>query len=235
MRLDKLLSNMGFGSRKDVKQLLKKKLVVIDGNIETEGNMHVCPNEQIVVVDGEKVHYQAYVYLMLHKPAGFISATVDDKDPTVIDLVSATYGHFKLSPVGRLDKDTEGLLLLTNDGKLNHTLTSPNKEIYKKYYAKIAGQVEEEHITLFSEGIVLDDGYKTKKAFLEIEKSGVESEIHLSISEGKFHQVKRMFQAIGMKVVYLKRVQIGQLRLDDSLSVGSLRPLTDEEFSDLQK
>lgn len=234
MRLDKLLGHMGFGSRKEVNQLLRKGKVSVDGVFQRKGNVHVDPYLQEVSVGGEIIVYEANAYLMLHKPPGYISATVDSRYSTVIDLVPDEYRHFQLFPVGRLDRETEGLLLLTNDGQLNHTLTSPNKNIFKKYFAKVAGQVCERHIDLFLGGIVLDDGYQTKKAYLEIKKSGKESEIILSISEGKFHQVKRMFRAIGMEVTYLKRIQIGNLMLDPSLPLGSLRPLTAEELAYLK-
>src|SRR5699024_8943301 len=137
--IDKLLSHTGFGTRKTVKQLLKKKVVEVDNKVVTKSNLQVDPAIQSVCVSGEKVQYEKYIYLMLHKPAGVISATVDNRDKTVIDLVPTAYEHYELFPVGRLDKDTEGLLLITNDGPLNHALTSPNKDIVKTYYAKIDG------------------------------------------------------------------------------------------------
>lgn len=235
MRIDKFLAHAGFGSRKDVKQLLKKKLVTVDNKVITKANMHIDPEEQIVYVDGIEAVYEEFVYLMLHKPDGYLSATEDMHDPTVIDLVDPEYWHYPLAPVGRLDKDTEGLILLTNDGKLNHRLTSPRNEIYKKYFAVIDGVVEDKHKAIFLQGLVLDDGYQTKKAYLEIEKSGSQSHVTLSICEGKFHQVKRMFQAIGTEVIYLKRLTIGPLVLDDSLALGEMRPLTAEEVKMLKE
>src|SRR5699024_997372 len=146
--------------------------------------------------------YEKYVYLLLHKPPNYVSATRGDRDKTVIDLVPSEYQHYDLAAVGRLDKDTEGLVLLTNDGLLNHRLTSAKHELAKTYYAKHQGRLETKHITTFQEGIILDDGYKTKRANLEIIKSDDISEITISISEGKFHQVKRMFRAINMEVTY---------------------------------
>ena len=179
----------------------------------------------------EIVQYRPYIYLMLHKPAGYVSATVDNRDRTVLDLVPDIYSHYPLFPVGRLDKDTEGLLLLTNDGKLSHQLTSPKKDIFKTYYAKIDGQITEEAMDVFKDGVVLDDGYHTKPAYLTILKAGSESEIELSISEGKYHQVKRMFEAIGLQVTYLKRLNMGNLTLDSALPVGRLRELNEHELA----
>src|SRR5699024_9322180 len=169
--------------------------------------------------------------LLLHKPKGYVSATVDNRDKTVIDLVPNQYEHYDLAPVGRLDIDTEGLMLLTNDGMLNHILTSPKNAIYKTYYAEVDGRVTEEHINQFKAGIVLDDGYQTKSAELQIVKTDSVSEIKLSICEGKFHQVKRMFQEIDMEVVYLKRLTIGKLSLDEELLLGSIRSLNKDELA----
>jgi len=231
MRLDKLLAHTGYGTRKDVKEILRKKRVSVDGKIMTKGNVQVYPKEQIIMVDEKKIHYEKYAYLLLHKPKGYVSATVDNRDKTVIDLVPNQYEHYDLAPVGRLDKDTEGLMLLTNDGMLNHILTSPKNEIYKTYYAEVDRRVTEEHINQFKAGIVLDDGYQTKPAELQIVKTDSVSEIKLSICEGKFHQVKRMFQAIGMEVVYLKRLTIGKLLLDEELLLGSIRSLNKDELA----
>lgn len=231
MRLDKLLAHTGYGTRKDVKELLKKKQVKVDGVIAKKGNAHINPDVQTVQVGQEIIQYEKYVYLLLHKPPNYVSATRDDRDKTIIDLVPSEYQHYDLAPVGRLDKDTEGLVLLTNDGLLNHRLTSPKHEVFKTYYAKIRGRVEPKHITTFQEGVILDDGYKTKRANLEIIKSDDISEITISISEGKFHQVKRMFRAINMEVTYLKRLSIGELKLDSSLSLGKTRRLNEEEMN----
>lgn len=231
MRLDKLLAHTGFGTRKEVRQLVKKKHVMIDDKVIKNSSMHVNLETDIVTVDGEMVSYEEFVYLMLHKPQGYLSATEDKHDETVIDLVPERYAHMQLFPVGRLDKDTEGLLLLTNDGKLNHELTSPKKDVFKTYFAKIAGHVKPEHIEKFKSGIIIDDGYQTKPAFLKIIQSEEISEIELSISEGKFHQVKRMFEAVDMKVIYLKRVSMGELLLDETLKLGAIRPLTEKELA----
>src|SRR5699024_10602268 len=231
MRLDKMLSHMGFGSRKDVKQLIKSKKVRINGDIANKPNMHIDVSNDEVSVHGELVKYREFIYLMLHKPQGVISATEDGYDQTVIDLLEMEDALFEPFPVGRLDKDTEGLLLITNDGKLAHALTSPRRAIEKTYVATIDGAVTEEHVQQFSEGVTLDDGYETKPGKLRIITSGETSEIELVITEGKFHQVKRMFQAIGREVTYLKRVQMGEIQLDDRLQLGSYRELTEEELA----
>ncbi|WP_106496855.1 pseudouridine synthase [Lentibacillus sp. Marseille-P4043] len=231
MRLDKLLANTGFGSRKDVKGLLKKKQVTVNDLVQKDGSVHVDPAKDIIIVNGKSVQYQKYLYIMLHKPQGCISATVDDKERTVVDLLSESHQHFNPFPVGRLDKDTEGLLLLTNDGELAHQLTSPKKKIKKTYAARVSGLVTDEDIVLFKRGIVLEDGYKTKPAELIILQAGDISEIELTITEGKYHQVKRMFEAVGKKVTYLKRLSMGELQLDGTLIKGEYRELTEEELS----
>lgn len=172
---------------------------------------------------------------MMNKPQGVISATEDKKDKTVIDLLDPLAQHFKPFPVGRLDKDTEGLLILTNDGQLTHQLLSPKKHVPKLYFAVIDGCVTEEDIRKFKEGVTLEDGYFTKPGDLTILSSGDVSEIELTIMEGKFHQVKRMFEAVGKKVTYLKRMRMGSLQLDETLELGDYRPLTEEELEALQK
>jgi len=229
VRIDKLLAHAGYGTRKEVRQLIKTGAVTVDEKRVVKNNMHVNPSKEEIVVNGEIVTYEKYVYLMLHKPQGYISATVDDIERTVIDLVPREYDHYPLAPVGRLDKDTEGLLLLTNDGKVNHALTSPKRNVVKTYVAIVDGLVTEEHIAIFASGVILDDGYKTKEATLEIIKSGAQSEVMISITEGKYHQVKRMFKTIGMQVLYLKRIRMGELQLDESLRPGEIRLVTEDE------
>ena len=234
MRLDKLLANMGYGSRKEVKALLKQKAVRVDDEIVKDSSLHVDPSKQNVTVFGERVEYVEYIYLMMHKPQGVISATEDKYDRTVIDLLDPIDQHFEPFPVGRLDKDTEGLLLITNDGQLAHNLLSPKKHVPKWYYAKIDGNVTESDIESFKQGVTLDDGYHTKPGELKILASGEQSEIELMIQEGKFHQVKRMFEAVGKKVTYLKRLSMGSLELDPELPIGEYRHLTEEELKVLQ-
>jgi len=234
MRLDKLLANMGYGSRKEVKQLLKQKAVTVDGDYVKDAALHVDPEKQIVSVFGERVVYTEFVYFIMNKPPGVISATEDLRDETVIDLLEPLHQHFQPFPVGRLDKDTEGLLLLTNDGQLAHNLLSPKKHVPKVYYAQIEGVVTEGDAEKFANGVELDDGYVTKPGKLVILKSAQQSEIELTIQEGKFHQVKRMFEAVGKRVTYLKRISMGSLKLDENLALGEYRELTAEELNGLQ-
>lgn len=239
-RLDKVLSNMGYGSRAELKKVVKQGGIIVNGSPAKDPGMHVDPYHDVIEIEGEKILYKEFVYLMLHKPPGVISATEDMRDRTVLDLLDKSYLIYEPFPVGRLDKDTEGLLLLTNDGKLAHELLSPRKHVPKTYEADVAGRVTEEDVIHFSQGVTLDDGYVTLPAELSILsveelEDGPLSKISLIIHEGKFHQVKRMFEAVGKKVVYLKRVQMGELKLDESLPIGSYRELTAEELTLLGK
>lgn len=234
MRLDKFLSHMGYGTRREVKILVKSKAIQVNEAVVKDSSMHVNEFKDKVTVYGEVVEYKEFIYLMMNKPPGVVSATEDSRDQTVVDLLDDDVRHFDPYPVGRLDKDTVGLLLLTNDGALTHRLLSPNKDVPKVYYAKVEGVVDESDITAFSNGVILDDGYHTKPGILNIIKSGPISEIELSITEGKFHQVKRMFESVGKKVVYLKRLSMGTLLLDSSLVEGTYRELTEEELEQIQ-
>jgi 16S rRNA pseudouridine516 synthase len=229
-RLDKILANMGYGTRKEVKALVKRGEVLINGNKVKDSAEHVDTGNDEIEVKGEKLLYRKYIYVMLNKPQGVISATEDDYDETVIDLLPQELRTFNPAPVGRLDKDTEGLLLITNDGDLNHMLLSPKKHVPKRYYARIEGVVGEDDAAKFKEGVVLDDGYKSMPAELFIIKSDDISEIEVILYEGKFHQVKRMFEAVGKKVIYLKRIEMGPLRLDENLKLGEYRELTEDEL-----
>ena len=228
-RIDKILSNLGYGSRSEIKKYCKQGSVVVNGSEVSNPGTQVDTENDEILFNGEEVIYREYIYLMMNKPDGYISATTDKYDPTVLDLIDLSYLAFEPFPVGRLDKDTEGLLVLTNDGKLSHRVLSPKKHVPKTYYAKIDGVVTEEDVEAFLEGVVLDDGYNTMPSQLNILKSDDESEIELTIHEGKFHQVKRMFESVGKKVVYLKRLSMGNLKLDESLELGEYRELTDEE------
>ena len=233
MRIDKMLANLGFGTRKEVKKLLKTGAVKIDGETVKDAKQHVDPESQAVTVHGETVEYKEFIYLMMNKPAGLLSATEDSSQETVVDILEEEDQVFEPFPVGRLDKDTEGLLLLTNDGQLAHRLLSPKKHVPKTYFAVIDGEVTEEDIEAFRNGVTLDDGYETKPGELRILKSGIRSDIELTITEGKFHQVKRMFQAVGKRVIYLKRISMANLELDETLELGEYRELTDEELDQL--
>ena len=235
MRIDKLLANSGFGSRKDVKKLLKSGAVLCNEKKITDAKAHVDPEQDQIMVHGELVEYREFIYVMMNKPQGYISATEDDRLQTVLDLLEPEDAYMKPFPVGRLDRDTEGLLVLTNDGQLAHDVLAPKKHVPKTYYAVIDGVVDEVDIERFKQGVTLDDGYVTKPGELTILKSGTQSEIELIITEGKFHQVKRMFEAVGKKVVYLKRIAMGALLLDESLEPGEYREMTEEELVLMQK
>ncbi|MDQ0975488.1 16S rRNA pseudouridine516 synthase [Neobacillus niacini] len=230
MRIDKMLANLGFGSRKEVKQLLKSGAVKVDDVVVKDPKLHVDTNNQIVTLNGDVIEYKEFIYLMMNKPQGVLSATEDSAQETVIDLLELEDQVYEPFPVGRLDKDTEGLLLITNDGQLAHKLLSPKKHVPKTYFAVIDQEVTDEDVKAFAEGVTLDDGYETKPGELKILKSGIRSDIELTITEGKFHQVKRMFEAVGKKVVYLKRISMGPLPLDETLELGEYRELTDEEI-----
>ena len=234
-RIDKILSNLGYGTRKDLKKIVKNGMVQVNGVTIKDSAMKVDPEKDKIVINGEEIFYREFIYLMMNKPAGVISATFDNKDETVIDLLEVEHQVFEPFPVGRLDKDTVGLLLLTNDGDLNHRLISPKWKVDKVYFAKIDRKVTEEDIEKFKHGITLDDGYTCKEAILEIQKASEEgSEIVLTIQEGKFHQVKRMFEAVGKKGTYLKRIEFGTLPLDEDLEEGEYRELTEEEIAILK-
>lgn len=234
MRIDKLLANLGYGSRKEVKKLLKDGAVRINDMVIKDAKQHVDPNKETVTLYGEPVEYKEYIYLMMNKPPGVLSATEDHSVETVIDLLEMEDQVYDPFPVGRLDKDTEGLLLITNDGKLAHRLLSPKKHVPKTYFAVIEGEVTENDEAAFKNGVTLDDGYLTKPGELKILKAGIRSDIELTITEGKFHQVKRMFEAVGKRVIYLKRISMGPLLLDETLELGEYRELTDEEVEMLK-
>jgi 16S rRNA pseudouridine516 synthase len=234
MRIDKLLSNAGLGSRKDVKKLLKSGAVKVNETVIKSSKEQVEPDADVVTVHGEEVQYREFIYLMMNKPQGVLSATEDKYQETVIDILQPEDQIFEPFPVGRLDKDTEGLLLLTNDGSLAHQLLSPKKHVPKTYFAVIEGKVTEQDTKAFRDGVEFDDGYVTKPGELNILKSGLTSDIELTITEGKFHQVKRMFEAVGKKVVYLKRISMGSLQLDEELELGEYRELTNEEIEELK-
>lgn len=241
LRLDKLLAHSGFGTRSEIKLLVKRGAVAVNGKRIKDSGLQVNPDEDEIAVDGEPVRYREFVYVMLNKPPGVVSATEDTRDRTVLDLLDEAYAHFELFPVGRLDKDTEGLLLLTNDGKLAHNLLSPRKHVPKTYYAEIEGFVTEADAEAFASGVELDDGYRTLPAMLVIlearpaaEGRQAASRIELTIHEGKFHQVKRMFQAQEKRVVFLKRLTMGPLTLDPSLAPGRYRELAESELKALQ-
>ena len=228
IRLDKYLTEMNKGSRSQIKEAAKKGRIQVNGQTEKKTDRKIDPQTDQVLLDGKPVDYHAYEYYMLNKPQGVVSATEDRIHKTVIDLLGGEIRR-DLFPVGRLDIDTEGLLLLTNDGDLAHRLLSPKKHVDKTYYAKVQGIVTQEDVRKFAEGVDIHEKKLTAPAVLEVVKSGEVSEILLTICEGKFHQVKRMFEAVGKKVIYLKRLSMGPLQLDETLMPGEYRELTEKE------
>lgn len=233
MRLDKFLTEMGIGSRREVKAGVKKGFVKVNGITAKQSEMKINEEDE-VTWKGTPIVYTEYEYIMLNKPSGVVSATEDSKERTVLDVVKQRKRK-DLFPVGRLDKDTEGLLLLTNDGALAHRLLSPKHHVAKVYYAKVLGVMDEEDILKFSKGLSVDDEFVALPAELKILKTDADtSEIELKIYEGKFHQVKRMVHAVGKEVVYLKRLSMGSLKLDAQLKPGEYRPLTESELEELE-
>mgnify|MGYP000850757454 FL=1 len=234
MRLDKFIGHTTSLSRAEAKKSIKKG-VLVNGRIVKTPDFKIDEFKDEVIVNEEKLIYQKYIYIMMNKPKDIISATEDNKTKTVVDILDEQERIFKPFPVGRLDKDTEGLMLLTNDGDLAHKLTSPKKDIVKKYYVEVFGTIEDMHITYFKKGVILDDGYKCKSAILDILTSNeTGSKAYIYITEGKFHQVKRMMKSIGCEVTYLKRLSIGELVLDENLKLGEYRYLTEQELKKLK-
>lgn len=232
MRLDKFLSHTGFGSRKEVKELLKKKLVQVNGQLEKEGKKAIDETKDQVIVNNQLVQYKKYIYYMLNKPQGVVSATEDREHRTVIDLIAEKDMVQGLFPVGRLDKDTTGLLLLTNNGDLAHQLLSPKKKVPKLYQASVSGIMTDEDSLIFSKGITISGNERCLPAKLKIKQTNEEnttSEIELEIMEGKYHQVKRMVEAVGKKVTTLNRLSMGGINLDQELKPGKYRELTQNE------
>ncbi len=235
IRLDKYLADMGCGTRQEVKKFIRSGQVSVDDIVVKKPETKVEQTVQEVFLNGEKVGYESFEYYMLNKPAGVISATEDQSCQTVVDLIKDKKRK-ELFPVGRLDKDTEGLLLITNDGALAHRLLSPKKHVDKCYFARICGKVTEEDVRSFEKGVNIGSQEQpeiTMPGKLEIITSDDISKIRLTIQEGKFHQVKRMFQAVGKEVIYLKRLRMGTLILDENLGIGEYRPLTKEELEKL--
>lgn len=232
IRLDKYLADMGVGTRSEVKNHIRKGLVTVDGNPARKPEEKIEPGRQEVRVNGTPVSYAEFEYYMLNKPAGVVSATKDKRERTVLDLLTDKKRK-DLFPVGRLDKDTEGLLLITNDGELSHRLLSPARHVDKTYYARIQGRVTEADVLAFAEGLDIGDEKPTRPARLEILCAADISEIEVTIQEGRYHQVKRMFEAVDKRVIYLKRLTMGSLVLDSGLPAGEYRELTKEELEKL--
>ncbi|MBF0710825.1 MULTISPECIES: pseudouridine synthase [unclassified Gemella] len=233
MRLDKFISNNSKYSRSEVKKFIKKG-ILINGKLIKDAKYDVNLDNDMVIFEGIEFKHIENIYIMLNKPQGYVSATRDARDKTVLDLLSDEDKIKNIFPVGRLDKDTEGLIFLTNDGHLSHKLISPQKNIFKKYYVEVDGELNEEEVKLFESGVIIDKDYMCKPAILEIiEAKKMKSSAYIQISEGKFHQIKKMMKVAGMNVIYLKRLSIGKLKLDDNLKLGEYRYLNDEEVKEL--
>lgn len=234
-RLDKIIASTGKWSRRDVKLLIKQGRVLVDGGPAGSGDEKYDPTQAAITVDGEDIGYRRTTWLMMNKPAGYLSATEDGRGETVLDLLPQELQRQNLFPVGRLDKDTEGLLLLTNDGVLAHKLLSPKYHVDKVYYTRVQGRLGEEDCRAFREGIVLGDGLHCIPAELEILSAGEISEAHVTLREGKFHQVKRMLASRGKPVLYLRRIKMGKMTLDPALALGKYRFLSEKEIKKLQE
>lgn len=240
IRLDKFLADMGKGSRSQIREAARKGRILVNGEPEKKTERKIAPGMDQVFLDGIPVWYKKYEYYMLNKPQGVVSATEDNLHRTVVDLLGeGPDGDLRrdLFPVGRLDRDTEGLLILTNDGELAHKLLSPKNHVDKVYYAQVKGRLPADAAAVMAEGMTLKDGTRVMPARLEktaLQNPGECQEIRLTIHEGKFHQVKRMFEALGCRVVYLKRISMGPLALDEGLAPGQYRPLTPAEIGMLK-
>lgn len=239
MRIDKFLANAGIGTRSEIKNYIKKGVVQVNGELIQKSDIKVDTSKDSVTFQNERINMEDFEYYMLNKPAGYVSATKDNTAPTVLSLIESR--RLDLFPVGRLDKDTEGLLLITNDGALSHKLLSPRHHVDKTYYAIVEGKVDEQDIRLFSQGLVIGDEDLNialpAKLSIAADYNMEEnlSYINITIQEGKFHQIKRMFQAVGKKVIYLKRISFGGLTLPENLSLGEYRRLTEAELELLRK
>lgn len=229
IRLDRYLSDATAYSRKEVRVLVRRKAITVNGRTAVSADMKVAEDQDTVCVNGATVRYRKFIYLMLNKPQGYLSATEDDRDPVVVDLLPEEYRHFAPFPVGRLDKDTEGLLLLTNDGQFDHELMSPRKNLFKRYYAELDLPAEPADIEAFAAGMEFKE-FTAKPARLEIDPADPRK-VYVEISEGKYHQVKRMCERVGKEVLFLKRVAVGALKLDENLECGKARELTPEELA----
>ncbi len=235
MRLDKYLSDMGAGTRSELKKEIRRSGVSVDGAVVTDPGFSVSQSSHIIF-RGSVIAYEEFVYYMLNKPAGIISASEDDRESTVVDLIPEPKRR-DLFPVGRLDRDTEGLLIITNDGALSHRLLSPKHHVDKVYYARVSGILTDSDIGLFRDGLVLTDGLECLPAdlkILSVSDDDYTSEAEVTIREGKFHQIKRMFSSIGAEVLYLKRLSMGPVDLDPGLAPGESRRLTSEEIASLK-
>lgn len=230
-RLDKILASQGTASRSEIQKIIIGGFVSINGNICRKKDFKADPENDIITVNGKQISFSKHTYIMLNKPKGVLSASEDKNCPTVTDLVPDSIKRKKLFPAGRLDKDTEGLIIITDDGDYAHRMLSPKNHVDKIYHAVIDGRVTEKEIEMFKNGIVFADGFKCLPAKLRVIENGEKQTCEVTVCEGKFHQVKKMFLAVGCTVLELKRVKIGGLPLDDSLAAGQCRVMTAEEYN----
>lgn len=234
-RLDKILASQGTLSRRDVKEMMKKGRVSVNGNVVKDGSFKVDINKDEVCIDGEKILLKKHIYIMMNKPQGVVSASEGEKEETVVDLVPDELYRKGLFPAGRLDKDTTGFVLITDDGDFSHKILSPKNHIFKTYLARLDHKLSDTDIKMLETGITLGDGTILKEAKVEIVEQSDTPLVKIMICEGKYHQVKRMFAAAGNKVVALHRSKMGGLELDSALNPGECREITPEELQKIQK
>ena len=231
-RLDKFISNQTGISRADVKKEIRKGAVSVGGVVAKSGDMKINPETDVVTFKGEEIAYKRYLYIMMNKPKGYVCSTDDDTSPTVIDLLPDELKRKGLFPAGRLDKDTEGFVLITDDGAFAHDILSPSKHVAKKYLCRLENKAEKSYENAFESGITISGGEECKPAFIEFTDD--ENMVYLTIFEGKFHQIKRMFEALGNRIIYLKRLSIGGLFLDENLPLGECREILHKEIEKIK-
>ncbi len=234
-RLDRFISNANLGSRKEVKNFIRNHLITVNGMIVKNASLIIDCDNDIVYCNGKEVKYTKYVYIMLNKPKGVVCANIDNVDKTVIDILPKEMKRSDIFVAGRLDKDTEGFVLITNNGNFSHNILSPKKHISKTYFAHIKGIVTNDDVKKFKEGVIIDKDYKCMPAYLKIINSGDISYVEITICEGKFHQIKKMFTSVKKEVIYLKRIKIGGLSLDENLKIGEARYITNFELSKIRE
>ncbi len=231
-RLDKFISNQTGISRADVKKEIRKGVVSVGGVVAKSGDMKIDPENDVVALKGKEIAYKRYLYIMMNKPQGYVCSTDDDTSPTVIDLLPDELKRKGLFPAGRLDKDTEGFVLITDDGEFAHDILSPSKHVAKKYLCRLEKKAEKSYENAFKSGITISGGEECKPAFIEFTDD--ENMVYLTIFEGKFHQIKRMFEALGNRIIYLKRLSIGGLFLDENLPLGECREILHKEIEKIK-
>lgn len=233
IRLDKFLSGQGVGARKEIRNFIKNGLIQINDKKAISADQKIDTDQDCIFYNGDKITYKQFVYFMMNKPQGIISASNDPKQTTVVDLLPETVRRPGLFPAGRLDKDTEGLLIITDDGDFAHSILSPKKHVWKNYYVIVDGSLDEEEKNMIENGMTLSDGTQFSPAKLEIIKKEANAEAVIMIHEGKFHQIKRMFGELSKKVVYLKRLSVGNISLDETLKPGEYREMAVEEIKSI--